>query len=105
MQHPVQREREITAVAGGEVDIGKRRKVSSQAFTRSLSPPRQPTSISIQLITLMAGCSAAPARPEGDGFAAHRVDQDVGVEQQHQGAPHSCRSASRMMLPGARLLD
>jgi prevent-host-death family protein len=55
MQHPAQREREIAAVAGGEVEIGKRGKVSSQALTRSLSPPRQPTSTSIQLITLMAG--------------------------------------------------
>ena len=42
---------------------------------------------------------------QGDGFAAQHVDQDVGVEQQHQGAPHSCRSASRIMLPGARVLD
>jgi len=55
MQHLAQREREIAAVAGGEVEIGKRGKVSSQAFTRSLSPPWQPTSTSIQLITLMAG--------------------------------------------------
>lgn len=44
MQHPAQREREIAAVAGGEVEIGKRGKVSSQASTRSLSPPWQPTS-------------------------------------------------------------
>ena len=63
MQHPAQCEREITAVAGGEVESGKRGKVSSQVSTRSLLPPRQPTSTSIQLITLMAGCSAAPARP------------------------------------------
>lgn len=48
MQNPAQREREIAAVAGGEVEIGKREKVSSQAFTRSLSPPWQPTSTSIQ---------------------------------------------------------
>ena len=95
MQHPAQRERDIAAVAGGEVEIGKRGKVSSQALTRSLSPPRQPTSTSIQLITLMARVFLLLQPSQGDGFAAQHVDQDVGVEQQHQGASHSRRSAWR----------